>query len=96
MVSCLIYSKVSEELNVTFKEINTNYEMQLLAYSKIDCLFSREKSSFQFCQGLQSHSVIFTNFAEVCVLVILLCCCALHLISPAIFALIYAVNRILK
>lgn len=72
MVSCLIYGKVSEELNVTFKEINTNYEMQLLAYSKIDCLFSREKSSFQLRQGLQSHSVIFINFAaEVCVPVIL-------------------------
>lgn len=43
MVACLIYSKISEELNVIFMAIDMNYEMQILAYSKIDCLFSKEK-----------------------------------------------------
>lgn len=43
MVSCLIYSKSSEELTKIFMAIDTNYEMQILAYSKIDCLFSKEK-----------------------------------------------------
>lgn len=43
MVSCLIYSKISEELNAIFMAIDTNYELHILAYSKIDCLFSKEK-----------------------------------------------------
>lgn len=57
MVACLIY----KEFNMIFMAVHTNYEMQILAYSKLDCLFSKEKIgvSIHSVQDIQSHSAIF-------------------------------------
>lgn len=61
MVSCLIYNEICEELNMIFMAVDTNYEMRILAYSKIDCLFSKEKPgiSIHLLQAIWSHSAIF-------------------------------------
>jgi len=61
MVSCLIYSKISEELRVIFMAIDTNYEMQTLACSEIDCSIKRNGNLHSFCQDIQSCSAIFTQ-----------------------------------
>lgn len=61
MVSCLIYSKSSEEVTKIFMAIDTNYEMQILAYSKIACLFNKEENGIfiWFCQHSHTHRAIF-------------------------------------